>query len=113
MVYYPTLIASSMGIGATFSPPPATMISLLLPPTTRNHPGSISTMYGILSYLDCLLYGNRRNILSASCNNDLLAPAPHHQEAVLIVLSEVTRMDPSLLIYQLLEYISNEWSFEI
>ncbi len=62
MVYYPTLIASSMGIGATFSPPPVTMISLLLPPTTRNHPGSISTLYGILSYLDSLLYGNRRNI---------------------------------------------------
>ena len=30
-----TLIASSMGIGATFSPPPVTIISLLLPPTIK------------------------------------------------------------------------------
>jgi hypothetical protein len=95
-----------MGIGATFSPPPVTMISLLLPPTTRNHPSSVGAAEGILSYLDCLLYGNRRNILSASRDNDLFAPAPHHQEAVLIILPKVTRMDPSLLIYQLLEHKS-------
>jgi hypothetical protein len=60
-------------------------------------------MYGILSYLDCLLYRYRRNILSASCDNDLLAPAPHHQEAIFIILPKVTRVNPSLLIYQLLE----------